>query len=55
MSKQPMIIITADRPKKLIGTGSNQTIYQDNIFGKYAKYFDSNNFIKKQKNTIKNI
>jgi len=47
MSKKSIIIITADRPKKLIGTGSNQTIYQDNIFGKYAKYFDSNNFIKK--------
>ena len=47
MSKVPLIIITADRPKKLIGTGANQTIYQNRIFGKYAKYFDANLYIKK--------
>ena len=31
MSCVPMIILTADRPKNLINTGSNQTINQYNI------------------------
>ncbi|MAR15408.1 MAG: 2-succinyl-5-enolpyruvyl-6-hydroxy-3-cyclohexene-1-carboxylic-acid synthase [Candidatus Marinimicrobia bacterium] len=46
MSKIPIIIITADRPKRLIGTGANQTIYQNKIFGKYAKFFDGSPYIK---------
>ena len=29
MSSVPIIYITADIPKKLINTGSNQTIYQE--------------------------
>jgi len=36
MSEIPLIIITADRPKKLIGKGENQTIYQEDIYGKYV-------------------
>ncbi len=41
MSSVPIIYITADRPKKLINTGSNQTIYQEKIFGKYVlNFFD---------------
>ena len=39
MSSVPIIYITADRPKKLINTGSNQTIYQEKIFGKYILKF----------------
>ena len=46
MSKIPIITITADRPKKLVGTGSNQTIYQNKIFGRYAKFFDASSYIK---------
>ena len=46
MSKMSMIIITADRPKKLVGTGSNQTIYQNEIFGRYTKFFDANPYIE---------
>ena len=46
MSEIPMIIITADRPKKLIGTGTNQTIYQNKIFGRYAHFFDLSPHIK---------
>tara|TARA_Y100001936_G_C16082553_1_gene679022 strand:+ start:394 stop:2133 length:1740 start_codon:yes stop_codon:yes gene_type:complete len=46
MSEIPMIIITADRPKKLIGTGANQTIYQNKIFGRYAHFFDLSPHIK---------
>ena len=40
MSETPMIIISADRPKKSIDKGENQTIYQKNIYGKYTLYFD---------------
>lgn len=36
----PLILLTADRPKELIGTGANQTIKQPHIFSSYAKYID---------------
>lgn len=39
LSKIPMIILTADRPPELQDTGANQTINQDNIFGRYVKWF----------------
>ena len=49
MSNIPIIIITADRPKNLISTGANQTIDQNNIFGKYVhKFFDI--IVKKRNN-----
>ncbi len=38
-SKIPMIILSADRPPELQDAGANQTISQDNIFGKYVKWF----------------
>lgn len=38
MSMIPLIIITADRPKSLLNTGENQTIYQKNIYGNYTKH-----------------
>ena len=46
MSKNPIIIITADRPKKMVGTGSNQTIYQNKIFGRYTQFFDAEPYMK---------
>jgi len=46
MSRTPIIVITADRPKRLIDTGANQTIYQNNIFGKYAFFFDARPYVK---------
>ena len=50
MSNIPMIIITADRPKTLINTGANQTIYQNEFFGKYVhKFFDIT--VKKRNNS----
>ena len=55
MSKIPIIIITADRPKRLIGTGANQTIYQNKIFGKYAKFFDVSTYIKNLNDQIGNF
>ncbi len=33
----PLIIITADRPKKLLNTGENQTINQTNIYSNYIR------------------
>ena len=35
----PMLLFTADRPTELRGTGANQTIDQQNIFGSYPKLF----------------
>ncbi len=36
-SQIPLILLTADRPARLRGTGSNQTILQPGIFGVYVK------------------
>ena len=36
-SKIPLIIITADRPEKLLNTGENQTINQKNIYGDFVR------------------
>lgn len=33
----PLIIITADRPKRLLNTGENQTINQTNIYSSYIR------------------
>ncbi|MCC6550352.1 MAG: 2-succinyl-5-enolpyruvyl-6-hydroxy-3-cyclohexene-1-carboxylic-acid synthase [Ignavibacteriaceae bacterium] len=34
--KIPLVVITADRPACLRGTGANQTIYQSDIYGKHV-------------------
>ncbi|MDN3507711.1 MAG: thiamine pyrophosphate-binding protein, partial [Simkaniaceae bacterium] len=36
-AKIPLVILSADRPDSLHGTGANQTCNQKNIFGTYAK------------------
>ncbi|WP_394282209.1 2-succinyl-5-enolpyruvyl-6-hydroxy-3-cyclohexene-1-carboxylic-acid synthase [Corynebacterium sp.] len=36
MSHTPLLIVSADRPARLLGTGASQTIWQEGIFGRYA-------------------
>src|SRR5699024_6718136 len=35
----PMLLLTADRPERLHGTGANQTINQKNIYGDFTVLF----------------
>ena len=39
LSRVPIIILSADRPKNLVGTGSNQTINQEHLYGNHVRYF----------------
>ena len=39
LGRVPIIILTADRPEYLVGTGANQTINQQNLFGIHVRYF----------------
>jgi 2-succinyl-5-enolpyruvyl-6-hydroxy-3-cyclohexene-1-carboxylate synthase len=36
-ARVPLVVLTADRPPRLRGTGANQTIVQPGIFGGYAR------------------
>lgn len=38
-SRTPLVLLTADRPPRLRGTGANQTIVQDDMFGPYARAY----------------
>ena len=38
-SAAPLLLLTADRPPELRGTGANQTIDQTKIFGSFARYY----------------
>ncbi|SDS53349.1 2-succinyl-5-enolpyruvyl-6-hydroxy-3-cyclohexene-1-carboxylic-acid synthase [Corynebacterium timonense] len=37
MSHTPLAVVSADRPERLLGTGASQTIWQQGIFGRYAR------------------
>ena len=39
LSNIPILILSADRPSKLVGTGANQTIDQKEIFGNHVRFF----------------
>jgi 2-succinyl-5-enolpyruvyl-6-hydroxy-3-cyclohexene-1-carboxylate synthase len=36
----PLLVITADRPRELVGTGANQCTEQNNFFGSHVRYFN---------------
>ncbi len=38
-ARVPLVMLTADRPPRLRGTGANQTIDQVDLYGKYARLF----------------
>jgi 2-succinyl-5-enolpyruvyl-6-hydroxy-3-cyclohexene-1-carboxylate synthase len=40
MSGIPLIVLTADRPPELVGTGANQTIEQRELFGAFAHFME---------------
>ena len=40
MSRVPLVLLTADRPPRLRGTGANQTIDQVDLYGTYAEYLE---------------
>ena len=40
LGRVPLIILTADRPDYLVGTGANQTINQHNLFGNHVRFFN---------------
>ena len=40
MSRVPLVLLTADRPPRLRGTGANQTIDQVDLYGRYAEYVE---------------
>ena len=39
LGRVPLLILTADRPHNLVGTGANQTIDQENLYGNHVRYF----------------
>jgi 2-succinyl-5-enolpyruvyl-6-hydroxy-3-cyclohexene-1-carboxylate synthase len=38
-SRTPIVVLTADRPPRLRGTGANQTIDQTDLYGRYARSY----------------
>ncbi len=54
-NKVPLIICTADRPPELIGVGTNQTIYQNEIYKNHIRWFANTGTPVPNKNGLKRI
>tara|TARA_B100000029_G_scaffold94574_1_gene84776 strand:+ start:3162 stop:4841 length:1680 start_codon:yes stop_codon:yes gene_type:complete len=52
LSRHPLILLTADRPRYLINTGANQTIKQENLFGSHVRYSTSIGLPKNKTNVL---
>ncbi|NOZ08094.1 MAG: 2-succinyl-5-enolpyruvyl-6-hydroxy-3-cyclohexene-1-carboxylic-acid synthase [FCB group bacterium] len=39
LGRIPLIVLTADRPAALVGTGANQTLNQQNLYGRQVRWF----------------
>ncbi len=54
-NKVPLIICTADRPPELIGVGTNQTIFQNDIYKNHIRWFANTGTPKTTLSGIKKI
>ncbi len=54
-SAVPMLLLTADRPPHLHGTGANQTINQQNIFGRFPVFFEDTGLPVIKENDLKRL
>ena len=55
LNQIPLIILTADRPKYLVGTGENQTIEQADLYGYHVRNFQSLDLPSNRKTTLRSI
>ena len=55
LNQIPLIILTADRPKYLVGTGENQTIEQADLYGYHVRNFQSLDLPSNSKTTLRSI
>ena len=55
LSRVPLFILSADRPGSLVGTGANQTINQENLYGDYVRYFADTGLPEKAFGNLQNL
>ena len=55
LSRIPLIILSADRPDHLVGTGANQTINQQKLYGSHVRYFKDTGLPTEQLDDLKKI
>ena len=55
LSRVPLLILSADRPGFLVGTGANQTINQKNLYGDHVRYFADTGLPEKAFGNLQNL